>query len=70
MINRSCREFHELGAPSVMKSILLQYLKKEFAGGGAHRKRKPLVDRVIKMHKFLGLKSEVFIDDMREWSKW
>ena len=32
-----------------------------------HCQRKPLVDRVIKMHKLLGLKSKVYIDDM-EWS--
>jgi len=38
--------------------------------GGAHRNRKPLVDRVIKMHKLLGWKNKVFIDDMREWSEW
>jgi hypothetical protein len=29
-----------------------------------------LVDRVIKMHKLVGLKSKVYIDDMREWSGW
>jgi hypothetical protein len=39
--------------------------------GGSHRQRKPLVDRVIKMHKLLlGLKSKVYIDDTREWSGW
>jgi hypothetical protein len=40
-------------------------LKREFAG-----KRNPLVDRVIKMHKLLDLKSKVYIDDMREWRGW
>jgi hypothetical protein len=38
-------------------------LKKEFAG--VHCQRRPLVDRVIKMHKLLSLKSKVYID-MRE----
>ena len=40
-------------------------LKREFAG--VRCQWKPLVDRVIKMHKLLGLKSKVYIDDMREW---
>jgi hypothetical protein len=35
-----------------------------------HCQRKPLGDRVIKMHKLLGLKSKVYIGDMREWSGW
>jgi hypothetical protein len=37
--------------------------------GGSHRQRKPLVDRVIKMHKLLDLKGN-YIEDMREWSGW
>ena len=52
--------------------VLNQYcydtVEKEFAG--AHRQQKPLVGRVLKMHKLLGLKSKVYIDDMREWSGW
>jgi hypothetical protein len=32
---------------------------------GVHCQRKPRVDRVIKMHKLIGLKSKVYID-MRE----
>ena len=35
-----------------------------------HCQRKPLVDRVIKMHKLLDLKGKVYIEDMREWSGW
>jgi hypothetical protein len=38
--------------------------------GGVVRQRKPRVDRVIKMHKLIGLKSKVYIYDMREWSGW
>jgi len=59
-----------LSAPSTL--VLNQYcydtVEKEFAG--AHRQQKPLVGRVLKMHKLLGLKSKVYIDDMREWSGW
>jgi len=59
------------GEPSTL--VLNQYcydtVEKGFRGG-AHRNRKPLVDRVIKMHKLLGWKNKVFIDDMREWSEW
>jgi hypothetical protein len=44
-------------------------VEKEFAGG-SHLQRKPLVERGIKIHKLLGLKSKVYIDDMREWSGW
>jgi hypothetical protein len=32
-----------------------------------HYQRKPLVDRVIRMHKPLGLKSKVYIDDRSGW---
>jgi hypothetical protein len=38
--------------------------------GGSHSQWKPLVDRVIKMHKLLSLKSRIYIDDMWEWSGW
>jgi len=38
--------------------------------GGSHRQRKPPVNCAIKMHKLLGLKSKVYIEDMREWSAW
>ena len=70
-INRSRREFHELGAPSTL--VLNQYCDDNVENGiceGSHRQRKPLVDRVIKMHELLGLKSKVFDDDMRGWSGW
>jgi hypothetical protein len=43
-------------------------VEKEFAR--VRGQRKPLVDRVIKMHKLLGLKSKIYIEDMREWSGW
>ena len=56
-----------VGAPSTL--VLNQYcydnVEREFAGW--HCQRKPLVDRVIKMHKLLGLKEKVYVDDMRGW---
>ena len=60
-----------LSAPSTL--VLNQYcydtVEKGICGG-SHRKRKPVADRVTKMHKLLRLKSKVYIDDMREWSGW
>jgi hypothetical protein len=42
---------------------------KELAGGPAtSSERRSLI--AIKMHELLGLKSKVYIDDMREWSGW
>jgi hypothetical protein len=62
------RRENALGAPSTL--VLNQYrydtVEKEFAG--VHCQRKPLGDRVIKMQ--IGLKSMVYVDDMREWSRW
>jgi hypothetical protein len=54
-----------LGAPSML--VLNQYCYDTVERiAGSHRQRKLLVDRVIKMHKLFGPKSQVYIDDMRE----
>jgi hypothetical protein len=60
-----------LGAPSTL--VLNQYCYDNVEKGiceGSPGQRKPRVDCVIKMHKLPGLKSKVYIGDMREWSGW